>query len=179
MYPGQCLNVSATPNVKSIQAKNTSFKRTRVSSSTNPKKPEHFCPKPFQRSPTYYENPRFPRREMRSHVLAARYSLQMPSHAKIPDTRHSQKGWGGGGAKLQLTYVPGMVPLFPLVPQNPKRDMHPGMNTKGSPRSTYFSYATVPQGRGRPEATTPSLARTTGPTQNSTPAHPVPRMQGR
>ena len=137
---------------------------------------------------------------MRSHVSAARYSLQMPSKTKIPDTRYCRKGWS---AKLQLTCQASFLyfPLYPRTPEttpippNPQtldqyglqefplhdigRGMHPGVNTRVSPRNTYCSYAKVPRGRGRPEATTPSLARTTGPTQNAIPAHPVPRVQGR
>ena len=145
---------------------------------------------------------------MRSHVLAARYSLQMPSKTRLPDTRHSRKRLGG----QTPTNVPGIVPQFPFIHQNPKdhpntpkkttpthqkpktlgqhgpqevplhdtrRDIHPGVNTRVSPRNAYSSYAKVPRGRGRPEATTPSLARTTGPTQNTIPAHPIPRLQGR
>ena len=57
--------------------------------------------------------------------------------------------------------------------------MLPGVNTRVSPRNTNSSYAKVPLGRGRPEATTPSLARTTGPTQRTTPAQPFPRIQRR
>ena len=137
---------------------------------------------------------------MRSQVLAARYSLQMPSKTKIPDTRHRRKGWA---AKLQLT-CQALFLYFPEIPRTPKttptpqkpktlgqhgpqefplhdtrRDMHPGVNARVSPRNTYSSHAKVPQRRGGHEATTPSLARTTGPTQNSIPALPVPRVQRR